>query len=985
MKNVTNHEHISLYKWIWKSYIHTALIPLLIIELIFILAYFSLSIEFQQKTTLFFKGQVQNQLEQIVTNEANLINQQLSSITNSTLLFSNQMEYALSTPASLTSIDSDRLTYLKDGSYYTKEDSKSGGAAIFYSGTTPTKEEKQNKVAMVLTQQTLMADIKNTQPLATSIHLNTFDSLNVSYPYFDVTSRYTNLVNTNFHNPYYDTAEHNPSKNIKWTDVYLDPAGNGLITSTICPVYTNNFLEGFVGIDMTIGTITNKFLTINIPWQGCALLMTNDGSIIALPNSDKTNWALNELNENDYRQSLLNNNFSSDQFNLYKNNYLSLLKNEVTNNTTGFSNFTFKGKPRVISWSTIPNTGWKLLIIVPEQNIYANINVLRDNLIQISIFIILGLILSYLVFSLIFSKKARKMTYVASNSLLEINDIVHRISHGEYTPETPALNIKELNDLSVHLIKMGQHLGEINKSLLITESELRKKEIDLESLVNSISDVILEVDSKGCITNFWSRTQSNLYEFYTEGNFNYIADILDKDTATIAQDKISYVLQTGKTTNIDYILELNSELRWFQACISLRLNSINKVVVSSRDITDQKEMSKSLIVAKEEAEKANKAKSEFLSSMSHELRTPLNAILGFSQILELDPESPLTDSQHESVNEILKAGNHLLELINEVLDLSKIESGKLSISIEAVPIKSVMEETFAIIKPFADKNNIKIITYPTENLNEFVLADHTRLKQILLNLLSNAIKYNKQNGEVTFYHDRINDKFRFHVIDTGIGLSPCDLDVIFKPFHRLNKLNNKIEGTGIGLAVAKQLVELMDGKIYVNSEKNIGSHFFVEFPCVAYHTLQDSEISILAENQNYFPENNFYKVLYIEDNPANLRLIERILMQINNIEMLSATSGELGIDLAIAHKPDIILLDINLPGIDGYEVFKRLKLSDETNNIPIVAISAHAMPKDIEKCISLGFADYITKPIDVQRFTESISNILANNESKNLN
>jgi signal transduction histidine kinase/CheY-like chemotaxis protein len=765
MKNVKSHEHISLYKWIWKSYIHTALIPLLIIELTFILAYFSLNIEFQQKTTSFFKEQVQNQLEHIVTSEANLINLQLSSMANSTLLFSNQMENALSPPASLTSTD-------------------------------------------------------------------------------------------------YNT---------------LNPTDNDLITSTFYPVYTHNSLDGFTGINITINTITNQILSMNIPWHGYALLMSSDGSILALPNSDKNKWALDELSVNDYRQSILNNNSSSDQFNLYRNNYLSSLKNEINNSVTGFSNFTFKGEPRVISWSTISNTGWKLLIIVPEQNIYAKINTLKNNLIQISIFIVSGLVLSYLVFYLIFLRKAQKMTATTSNSLLEINDIVQRISHGEYTPETPELNINELNDLSMHLSKMGKDLGETNKNLLITESELIKME---------------------------------------------------------------------------------------------------------RDIADQKEMAKSLITAKEEAEKANKAKSEFLSNMSHELRTPLNAILGFSQILELDPESPLTDSQHESVKEILKAGNHLLELINEVLDLSKIESGNLIISIESVPIKSVMDETFSIIKPFADKNNIKIITYPTEDLNEFVLADHTRLKQILLNLLTNAVKYNKENGEVTFYHEKINNKLRFHVIDTGIGLSSCDLDIIFKPFHRLNKINNKIEGTGIGLAVAKQLVELMDGKIYVDSEKDIGSDFFVEFPCVDAHILQDSEISISTENQSSLSKNKLYTVLYVEDNPANLRLVERILMQINNIEMLSATSGELSIDLAIAHKPNIILLDINLPGINGYEVFKRLKLCDETNNIPVVAISAHAMPKDIAKCLNYGFIDYITKPINVQRFTETISNILAHNESK---
>lgn len=623
---------------------------------------------------------------------------------------------------------------------------------------------------------------------------------------------------------------------------------------------------------------------------------------------------------------------------------------------------------------------WKLLVILPEQNIYSNINSLKDSLIQMGIFAISGLLLSYFIFFILLYRKAKETSYIFANSLLEINNIVQQISNREYNPKPPILNITELKDLSAQLIKMGQNLGDTNKNLLVAQYQLVKKETDLKALVNSINDIILEVDAKGVITNFWSRSHIELFKLYTQGCFSSINDLLDSETSKIARKKIFYVLKTKETASVDFNIESNSGLRWFQASISPRLNDSTKVVVSARDITDQKKMAKSLIAAKEEAEKASKAKSEFLSSMSHELRTPLNAILGFSQILELDPESPLTASQQESVTEILKAGNHLLELINEVLDLSKIESGKLSISIESVSIKSVIEETLSIIKPFADTHEIKLITQMIEVTDDFVYVDNTRLKQILLNLLSNAIKYNKPNGEVTFYYDKVDDKFRFHVIDTGIGLSKSDLDLIFKPFQRLNKLNNAIEGTGIGLTVAKQLVELMNGKIYVESEKGIGSHFWVEFPGVNSSVIEVSDNVILTEANSFLSEEKHYTVLYIEDNPANLRLVERILNQITNIKMLSATSGELCVDLAVAHKPDLILLDINLPGIDGYEVFKRLKIYEETKYIPIVAISAHAMPKDIAKGISIGFTDYITKPINVAKFTEKISNILLNTE-----
>lgn len=980
MNRIKNDKSISIYKWVWQSYLHTALLPLLIVELIFICIYLSSNTLWQKETINLLEKQAQNELSQIANQEADAINHQLSSITNSVMLFSGQIGHALSSSASLNADDYDRLTYSKEGVYYSKKDTKDGSAAIFYSGIVPIKEEQRKKVAKVLTQQKLMADIKNTQPLATSIYFNTFDSLNVIYPYVDVIDQYTPLANIPSYNFYYEAdAQHNPERKAKWTDIYLDPAGNGLITSAIYPVYNDNFLEGVVGINMTMDTITNKILTMQIPWNGYSLLMGNDGTILSLPEADTNNWDVNLLSAENYVDVASEDTFNKKQFNLYKNNDFASLSDQISNSTTGFSSFTLNGIPKVLSWSTVNDTGWKLIIIVPEKNIYSTVYNLKTMLAKISYFLIFTLILSHVIFFIFLFKKSKNASLAVASSLNQIDNIVQRIGSGDYFPIKPALRIKELDDISVDLIKMGLELSKTNEDLLTTQSELKERETDLKALVNSINDIILEVDYNGHITNLWSRAHRDLYKLYIQGHFTSVYDILDKDATKIAEEKIHSVIKTGETATMDFNIQSNSGLKCFEGSISPRLNVTNKVVISVRDITEQKKLARSIIDAKEEAEKASMAKSEFLSSMSHELRTPLNAILGFSQILELDSESPLTQSQHQSVKEILKAGNHLLELINEVLDLAKIESGKLSISLESVQIRSVIDETFAIIKPFANAHSINIITHPIDDLNEFVLADNTRLKQILINLLSNAIKYNKPNGQVIFYHDRIGDKFRFHVVDTGIGLSPSDLDVIFKPFHRLNKINNTIEGTGIGLAVAKQLAELMNGKISVESEKGVGSHFEVELPYAHSPISQDSEDAVSTKNDNSFSENMFYKVLYVEDNPANLRLVERILTRINNIEMFSATSGELCIDLALAHKPDLILLDINLPGIDGYEVLKRLKINEKTNNIPIIAISAHAMPRDIEKGLSLGFSDYITKPINIQSFTEKISKILVNN------
>ncbi len=979
MDKANTHKKISLYKWIWQSHIRNVLIPLIIIEIIFTCIYFISNYWSHKNSVAFYKDQSKSELNQIIKQEVSLIDQHLSSISNSTMFFSLQMKHALLTPASLNPIEYNRLSYSKDNVYYTKENSSADGAAIFYNNFLPaTRDDKIKKITKVLTQQKLMADIKNSCPLVNSVYFNTFDSLSITYPYVDVLNKHdysSQLPSSEF---YYEAdANHNPDKKVKWLTHDFNSNDSSFISSAICPVYNDNFLEGVVGIDINMESIVSKALTIDIPWNGYNLLIGKNGNILSLSDVGKSDLNLDQLISR-YESGHY-------QYNLYKNNDLSILMDEIQANETGFSNFALKDEPRIACWSTVPNTDLKLLIVVPTKNIYSNADMLRNELLKIGIITVLGLILSYFLLLLITYKKVKNMGYIVSDSLLSINNIVQEISNGKYDIADPLLRISELEDIALNLIKMGHHIGETNKNLLVTQSELRKKEVDFRSLVDSINDIISEIDINGYITKLWSSVHTYLYKLHMQGHLNSIYSILDKSTAKVAEEKINYVVKTRKSITMDFNIKSKTGLKWFEACISPHLNYKDRVVVLTRDITEQKKMARSIITAKEEAEKASKAKSEFLSSMSHELRTPLNAILGFSQILELDPESPLTPSQSQSVKEISKAGSHLLELINEILDLAKIESGKLSISIESVPIKPVIEETIAIIKPFADKHKIKIITYPIDNSTEFVSADHTRIKQILLNLLSNAIKYNKKDGQVIFYHDKVNNKYRFHVIDTGIGLSNSDLELIFKPFHRLNRINNSIEGTGIGLAVAKQLTELMNGEIFVNSEKGAGSHFWVELPCIEPSFLQISENIMTSENKTYFSNDKFRTILYAEDNPANLRLVERALHQISNLKMLSANSGELCLDLAVAHKPDIILLDINLPGIDGYEVFKRLKMLKETKAIPIIAVSAHAMPRDIEKGLSLGFSDYITKPIDIQNFIEKVCTILTNLNNEGTN
>ncbi len=412
------------------------------------------------------------------------------------------------------------------------------------------------------------------------------------------------------------------------------------------------------------------------------------------------------------------------------------------------------------------------------------------------------------------------------------------------------------------------------------------------------------------------------------------------------------------------------------ASISSGNRKISHYIGIQEDITDRKLMEMELIKAKEQAEKANQAKSTFLASMSHELRTPLNSILGFSQILRNNRNQTLSDKELTYVSNILISGQLLLELINDVLDLSKIESGKFDISLEPVSLKTVVAEAFDQVGSLAAKHEVKVII-DKNTPDEFVQVDNRGIKQVLINLLSNAIKYNKKGGEVRIVGSLPNpDQIIVAVSDTGPGITEEKLELLFQPFNRLGAESTNIEGTGIGLTITKRLIEMMKGEITVESEPGKGSAFQL--------LLQRAENpGIVTKEKAAQPDETAgprlqvkRTVLYVEDNTVNLKLMESILGSFQNLKLISASNAEEGIAKAKSHKPDVVLMDINLPGMDGFKALQTLKESAETNKIPVIAVTANAMVGDSEKAIEAGFYDYITKPIQVGRFKEIIGKLL---------
>ncbi|MBW3635735.1 MAG: PAS domain S-box protein [Armatimonadetes bacterium] len=579
----------------------------------------------------------------------------------------------------------------------------------------------------------------------------------------------------------------------------------------------------------------------------------------------------------------------------------------------------------------------------------------------------------------------------------------------------------------------GKILGAVNIFMDITERKqvevaLRQSERELRSLADNLPDIICRFDRQMRLT-FVSQGVERLMGISAASVTGQTLSEMNvpQDLRALREKEVRFAFEMGEASVDEHeFTRADGVILRFETRTVPEFDEdgrVESVLSITRDITARKQSEVKLELARAEAERANRAKSEFLSRMSHELRTPLNAILGFGQLLEMDE---LNDEQGQGVSQILKAGRHLLDLINEVLDISRIEAGNMDLSPEPISVREIVRETLDLIAPLAAASNIRVNDEISANCPFYVRADRQRLKQVLLNLLANAVKYNRQGGTVTVAFEtsaareaerraqevrdrrreqrgrRRSDKeqenenaapeahaatqesgadasspppryeplpmLRLEIIDSGLGISPQSMERLFTPFERLGAEKSAVEGTGVGLALSKRLVELMEGHITARSIVGQGSTFSVEFP-MAEASLPYLDFAEDDTPSSTLPDSHpVSTVLYIEDNPSNLRLVEQVLARRPHLRLVSTMQGSDGLELARQQQPDLILLDLHLPDINGDEVLGRLQAEPQTRDIPVVMLSADATPRQIERLLQAGARAYLTKPLDVKHF-----------------
>jgi PAS domain S-box-containing protein len=577
------------------------------------------------------------------------------------------------------------------------------------------------------------------------------------------------------------------------------------------------------------------------------------------------------------------------------------------------------------------------------------------------------------------------LVFKASRGIEDIYELTYIRKDGSRFPAVVSVTaLRDAQETIIGYLLIGtdntarKHVEAEQKKL---DQRLRDQQFYTRSLIESNIDALMTTDPSGIISDvnkqmeaLTGRTRDELIGAPFK---NYFTD------PERAEDGIKRVLKENRVTNYELTARAHdgkeTDVSYNATTFYDRDRILQGVFAAARDITERKRLDKvleentlELETAKSVAEKANLAKSDFLSSMSHELRTPLSAILGFAQLIESGEPAP-SPAQKRSLDQILQAGWYLLDLINEILDLALIESGKLSLSMEPVSLSEVMQECKSMIEPQARKRGIKM-TFPRSAILHIVYADHTRLKQVLINLLSNAIKYNNQGGSVILScKEHIKGRMRIIVKDTGEGLSAEKVAQLFQPFNRLGQESNAEEGTGIGLVMTKRLTELMGGSIGLESTVGEGSTFWIELNLTSIkntHLIKESDPVYVQSAPK--TSTHLHTLLYVEDNPANLMLIEDLIARRPDIHLITARDGPTGVALAQSALPNVILMDINLPGISGIEALKLLRKDSRTAHIPVVALSANAIPRDIEKGMEAGFFRYLTKPIKVNEFMDTL-------------
>ncbi len=960
---------VQLRTWMWRAFVQSALIPLLLVETVLIAIYLLSNSAIRDAQIDYLRETARNDLRVVARQESRVIDQQLSAIGALTRMYANEVNSALrdDKTAPLTA----NLALTPTGVHYSPKDD--GRPAVFYSAAHwKNKGHDLNKLAKLEHVDGLMRQIKAENPLVAAIYFNTWDSLNYIYPWFLTPEQYDHGMPIPEYNFYYlADAKHNPKREVVWTDVYVDPAGQGWMMSAIAPVYRSDFLEGVVGLDVTVGTILNEISSLEVPWDGYAVLVSAELNIMALPKAGEADFGLTELTDFTYNEAISKELYKPSDFNLGKRADTRKLATAMKGSKDGIQALSLGGRPHLVAWTTIEQTGWRLMAVVAEEDIFRQTNALAGKFSQIGYLLIAGLVFFYLVFFTYMWLRSRSLSARLEKPIVGVSRMMDQIGNGNWQPLRPGSEISELDAMAGHAAAMGQRLGQ-------SEEDRQKAQQRLELVLEGTTESVWEQDLRANTVTVRGRFAKRFglsgetvseEEFRSHGHPEDLPAVFEAKQLAIDGVQDFYYSEYR-------FADATGEFHWLlsRGRVLERDPNTGKAILvggTHHDIDALKKTEMELREASIEAQAASVAKSRFISSMTHELRTPLNAIQGFAQLMRMQHKPGSGGNEPEYIDEILSASSHLNQVVGDILEWSSAQAEQPVLDLRPVSLREVMLACAELVRVEVERAGLVInVDLPPDDL--FVPADQRRLRQVILNLISNAIKYNSPAGQITLTYQVAGQHARIIVEDTGMGIGPELQGQLFQPFQRLGRENTAILGTGIGLSLCREFATLMGGRMGVSSHPGIGSSFWIELPLaldpLPPETLKVDPAPLHASSNGPRP-----RVILVEDDPASQFLVKKALEDMVQIEIIA--DGRDALARILDEPPELLLLDFNLPGLNGEEILQEIRSDVRTRLLKVIVISGVVGQ---ERLFDMDCQGFLAKPLDSSTLRQLVGALVIN-------
>ncbi|MGP0171727.1 hybrid sensor histidine kinase/response regulator [Pseudomonas sp. NCHU5208] len=949
-----------LRRWIWRAFVQSALIPLILVESVLIAVYLLSNQAIRDEQIAHLQEAAVRDLTSAAQREAQVIDARLRSVEVQVPVFRDAVLRAL-LDKEFKPDDTERQRHAvtSSGVFYSRSDD--GRAASFYANSTPLAQQDHDKALRLSQVDPLMRSIHQANPMVAGLYFNSWDSYNRIYPWFDTPAQYPHdMVIPDYNFYYLADAQHNPLREVVWTEVYLDPAGQGWMISAIAPVYRDDFLEGVVGFDITIDQMLGEIEELNVPWHGYAMLVSPDNRIMALPRAGEQDFGLRELTHYSYDEAVRREVLKPEDFNLSKHNGMAPLIAAMQVATNDVQEVVLGGRQQLVAWSEIPQTGWRLMLVVDEAQIFEETNLLAEHYLQIGYLLIAGLLFFYLLFFAGMWLRSRQLSAQLARPIDGVVEMAGSLGQGDYLPTVPQTPIREVSRLAAAM----QHAG-----LQLQASERKRQETHelLQLVIDSTTESLWQIDvcsqtielSERFVQRFGlGARQLTLSEF----NRRVHPDDLER----LRHLRLLFAEQGEEYFDAEYrYLDRHGEYAWLLSRGRLLARNESgwpqRIAGTHVDITRLKQVQEELRRASLEAHSASQAKSRFLSSMSHELRTPLNAIHGFAQLIEIETQDkPDATQEADYAHEIVNASRHLTSLVDDILDLSSIESRRQQLQLQPIEITTLLNGCAELVQPEVQQRQLHLQVMAPDEPSLYVQGDPRRVRQILLNLLSNAIKYNSPQGMIRMGYEVRAACVRLWVEDTGPGLSDEQLEQLFQPFQRLGRESSNIPGSGIGLVLCRELASLMQGEVGVQSEVGMGSRFWLDLPSAARP--DEPVVGDGQEPARLAP--SLVQVLCVEDHPACQRILQEALREFAEVRGVSSRQSALA-ELQ-GSVPALVLLDIDLPDGSGLEVLDAMRAEPRLREVPVMVISAVADTRLFEDAMARGASLCLSKPVDLQ-------------------